>query len=245
MNVLLVADLHYTLQQYDWLQQVAAEFDAVVIAGDLLEVASPVPREGQMIAVLKHLEALQKKTFLMVCSGNHDLTGRNEAGEKSAVWMREVRNLNIPCDGQTLTQHDLTISICPWWDGPHSQKQVLSQLTEDAQQRQHRWVWVYHAPPEDTSISCVGNRTVGDSVLREWIGQFSPDAVLCGHIHNAPFLQNGSWIDRIGKTIVLNPGKQIGAVPSHIILDTTRMEASWHSLMGTTTAPLQSSSDGP
>ena len=57
MNILLVADLHYTLQQYDWLQQVAAEFDAVVIAGDLLEVASPVPREGQMIAVLKHLEA--------------------------------------------------------------------------------------------------------------------------------------------------------------------------------------------
>ena len=64
MNVLLVADLHYTLQQYDWLQQVAAEFDAVVIAGDLLEVASPVPRKGQMIAVLKQQTRLDRRQIM-------------------------------------------------------------------------------------------------------------------------------------------------------------------------------------
>ena len=51
-----------------------------------------------------------------------------------------------------------------------------------------------------------------------WIERFRPGLVLCGHIHNAPFVNQGSWVDRIGDTWVLNPGHQIGPVPAHIEL---------------------------
>ena len=39
VKLLLVADLHYTLRQYDWIDSVAEEFDAVVVAGDKLFVS--------------------------------------------------------------------------------------------------------------------------------------------------------------------------------------------------------------
>ena len=57
MRLLLVADLHYTLRQYDWLLSRAAEFDAVVLAGDLLSIASPVAIEAQIVAMLSRSPA--------------------------------------------------------------------------------------------------------------------------------------------------------------------------------------------
>ena len=53
MKVLLVADLHYTLPQFDWLQQEGSSYDVVVIAGDLLDLASPVPVAAQVVVVTK------------------------------------------------------------------------------------------------------------------------------------------------------------------------------------------------
>jgi Icc-related predicted phosphoesterase len=61
---------------------------------------------------------------------------------------------------------------------------------------------------------------------------FGPDLVLSGHIHNAPFYDEGSWIDRIGKTWVFNPGRQIGPRPTSIVFDLDAMTAEWFSLEG-------------
>ena len=53
--------------------------------------------------------------------------------------------------------------------------------------------------------------------------------VLSGHIHNSPFYVEGSWIDRIGSTWVFNPGRQLGAQPTTIIVDLDTMTAEWSS----------------
>ena len=39
MRLLAVADLHYSLPQFDWVLEVAPDFDVVVLAGDLLELS--------------------------------------------------------------------------------------------------------------------------------------------------------------------------------------------------------------
>ena len=232
MKVLLVADLHYTLKQFDWLHAVAPEFDAVVIAGDLLDIVSTVPLQGQLVVVMNHLKRLQRETRLLVSSGNHDLNGRNAAGEKVARWMSQVRRAGIPCDGDRLEIDGTLVSICPWWDGPASQAEVGEQLAADARARAGRWLWVYHAPPSGSPTSWAGDRHFGDDALVEWIHRFEPDLVLCGHIHQSPFRKGGSWVDRIGKTWVFNAGKQIGPVPCHIVFDTQSGSAIWHSLAG-------------
>jgi Icc-related predicted phosphoesterase len=39
MKILYVADLHYSLKQFDWLLANAGPFDVVAIGGDLLDAA--------------------------------------------------------------------------------------------------------------------------------------------------------------------------------------------------------------
>ena len=238
MKCLLVSDLHYTLKQFDWVDSAAGEFDLVVMAGDQLDISSTVTIDVQMVVILNYLRRLHQKTTLLVCSGNHDLNARNEDNEKFARWMSRVRQLGIPSDGDCLEIGDTLFTICPWWDGPHSRAQVEGQLARDAGRRPARWVWVYHAPPDASPVSWVGQKHFGDADLLGWIHQHQPDMVLTGHIHQSPFCEGGSWIAQIGSTWVFNPGRQIGSVPTHVIVDTGTKRAMWFSLAGNQVAPL-------
>ena len=51
MRILAVSDLHYRLRQLDWLLATPPSVDAVTIAGDLLDVRSPVALDVQAVAV--------------------------------------------------------------------------------------------------------------------------------------------------------------------------------------------------
>ena len=96
----------------------------------------------------------------------------------------------------------------------------------------HRWIWVYHWPPLGSPTCWTGRRDYGDADLGGWIGQHRPDFVLTGHVHESPFKPDGSWIDRIGSTWILNAGHQRGPVPARIELDLDERRATWVSLMG-------------
>ncbi len=72
MRFLYTSDLHYALKQFDWLLSEAADFDLVVIGGDLLDLSSALDADVQITIVEKYLELLRQKTTLVVCSGNHD-----------------------------------------------------------------------------------------------------------------------------------------------------------------------------
>jgi Icc-related predicted phosphoesterase len=95
-----------------------------------------------------------------------------------------------------------------------------------------RWIWLHHAPPAGSRVCWTGRHFAGDEFLLAWIKRFGPDLVLSGHIHNAPFLPNGSWVDRIGEAWVFNPGRQPGPWPAYICLDLTAMQAEWISFEG-------------
>ena len=232
MKFLLVSDLHYTLKQFDWLYGVAERFDLVVIAGDHLDVSAIASVDAQVVVILKYLRRLKERTRLLVSSGNHDLTARAPSGERVARWMTKVRELGVPADGDLIETGDLSITICPWWDGPATQAEVGEQLARDAQRRRRRWMWVYHAPPDESPLSWTGTTHIGDSALREWVRTYAPDIVFTGHIHQAPFRKGGSWVDRIGPTWLFNAGRQIGPCPTHVIVDLAEQRAEWFSLAG-------------
>lgn len=232
MKCLLVADLHYALQQYDWVTDAVDDYDVVVIGGDLLDVSGFVDGRVQIVVILKYLRRLMARTQLVVCSGNHDLDARNEAGEKVARWMDKVRQLGIPTDGDSLMVGETLFTVCPWWDGPSTRQAVFDQLARDAAKPRKSWIWVYHSPPDGSPTSWSRQRSFGDADLAEWIATFRPDIVLTGHIHNAPFDSGGSWADRIGPTWVFNAGRQIGPTPTHIAIHTEEREALWFSFAG-------------
>lgn len=232
MKVLFVADLHYTLKQFDWLVGVASEYEAIIIGGDLLDLSSALDLGVQILVVEKYLDRIRQKTRLLVSSGNHDGDSRNAADESVAQWVRDSKSAGLFVDGDGWEIAGVRMTICPWWDGPVSRAELEAQLEREGQLPRERWVWIHHAPPSNSPVCWTGRKSVGDEFLRGWIERYQPDLVLSGHIHNAPFVKNGSWIDRIGKTWVFNPGKQIGPCPTYIEFDLAAMTAEWMSLEG-------------
>ncbi len=232
MRLLLVSDLHYSLPQFDWVLDVAADFDIVVMAGDHLELGSLVDGRAQSVVVRKYFSRLRARTRLVICSGNHDLDARNEAGEKTAKWLGGAQNEGGLSDGESFVLDQTLFTICPWWDGPLARAGIGEQLAEAAAKRAERWIWIHHAPPDKSPTSWGGARYFGDVELREWIERYRPDIVLSGHVHQSPFVRNGSWVDRIGPTWVFNSGQQFGAPPAHVIIDTDAGEALWFSAAG-------------
>jgi Icc-related predicted phosphoesterase len=232
MRLLLVADLHYSLPQFDWVLEMASRFDVVVLAGDHLDLASLVDGRAQSVVVRKYFSRLRAKTRLITCSGNHDLDGKNEQGEKAPRWLATARQEGVLSDGDSFTFEDTLFTLCPWWDGPIVKAGIAAQLAQQAEQRAPRWIWLHHAPPAKSPTSWGGDRYFGDVELLEWIEQYQPDMVLSGHVHQSPFVKDGSWADRIGQTWVFNAGQQFGAPPTHIVIDTDENEAVWVSAAG-------------
>ena len=232
MRLLFVADLHYTLKQFDWLLREAGDFDLVAIGGDLLDLGSPLDSDIQIAIVEKYLKLLGEKTILLVSSGNHDGDSRNHADESVAEWVKAASRARIHTDGEGFSLDSISFTICPWWDGDVTRAEVEAQLERESALRLDRWIWIYHAPPEGSRTSWAGRRFIGDEYLREWIDRYQPDLVFGGHIHNSPFFEDGSWIDRIGKTWVFNPGRQIGPQPTSLIVDLDAMTAEWRSIEG-------------
>ncbi len=232
MRLLLVADLHYSLPQFDWVLERAPDFDVVVLAGDHLDLASLVDGRAQSVVVRKYFSRLAARTKLVISSGNHDLDARNDAGEKVARWLKGGRPDGVPTDGESFFAGDILFTVCPWWDGPVTRARLAEQLAEAAVKRIDYWIWIHHAPPDKSPVSWGGDRYFGDRELREWIEQYQPDIVVSGHVHQSPFVKDGSWVDRIGKTWVFNAGREFGVPPSHIVLDTDAGEAVWFSSSG-------------
>jgi len=227
MRILFVADLHYALRQFDWLVARAGEFDAVAIGGDLLDLGSALEIDVQIVVVEKYLARLRERTRVLVCSGNHDGDARNPAGESIATWLQTTRAERLHVDFDHVDLDGTLVTVCPWWDGPASRAELEALLAAGAARPRARWVWLHHAPPDQARVSWTGRKFAGDSFLVEWIQRFEPDLVLSGHIHNAPFYAEGSWIDRVGRAWVVNPGRQIGPVPAFIAFDLETMQASW------------------
>jgi Icc-related predicted phosphoesterase len=233
MRLLLVSDLHYRLRQFDWLMATAADaslgVDVLVIAGDLLDIRSAVPLDAQAIAVAAQLRSLGGQITVLSSSGNHDLDARDGAGEKTAQWLSRARSEGVHVDGDSLLVHDTLFTVCPWWDGPQGRADLEARLVAEAERPKRRWVWVYHSPPTGSPLSWDGRREFGDDALAEWLPRFSPDVVLTGHIHQAPFVDGGGWAHRIGPTWLFNAGQQPGAVPTYVLVDLDEGSAVWMS----------------
>jgi Icc-related predicted phosphoesterase len=227
MKFLLVSDLHYVLKHFDWVLSIASQFDAVVIAGDQIDGRSHVYMRVQIPVILKYMERLQAQTQLLVCSGNHDVNVRGGDGERIARWLEPARNSGIITDGNSFEKNGTLFTVCPWWDGPKTREHISEQLAADAEKTRQSWIWVYHGPPDNSPTSWTGKRHYGDAGLVTLIEQFQPDIVLTGHIHEAPFVDDGSWVDQIGATWIFNSGRERSPYPPHIVISVEKQTAIW------------------
>lgn len=245
MRILVVSDLHYNLKQFDWLMDVGSEYDLVIIAGDLLDVVGHADLDTQIVVVVKYLNRLRDQVPVVVCSGNHDGDAKNASGEYICEWLQKARKENLFVDGEGFDCSGGTFCVCPWWDGPQSRQEMMEFIEAQAAKPRKLWMWVHHAPPTESPISWTGSKDAGDSFFLECLATYRPFLALSGHIHNSPFAQGGRWVDRIGETWVFNAGRQMAPIPSYIVLDLDRMEATWYSLSGAESVDLSSTACEP
>ena len=229
MRLFFTADLHFSLKQFDWLLEHAGQYDLIVIGGDLLDLSSTLDLDVQITVIEKYLGLIRQRAKLVVSSGNHDGDSRNAGDESVAQWMQEFRSDGLYVDGDSFDFTDTRVTVCPWWDGDISRAELEAQLEREAALPHGRWIWIHHAPPTGANTSWSGRKFIGDEFLRQWIDRFQPDMVLSGHIHNAPFMEPGSWIDRVGRTWVFNCGRQPGPAPTSLTIDLEKMTAEWNS----------------
>ncbi len=232
MKILVVSDLHYRLKQFDWILVQAERFDSIIIAGDLLDISSNVNLSVQIEVLNKYLCKLRQQTQVLVCSGNHDGDIKNQYDEFEARWIQRLSYDNIHVDGTFVYWGQTLVSIFPWWDGEFSKQVVNEQFQSQSQLNFQQWIWVYHAPPDNSPVSWTGKRHIGDSALNAWIDRYQPSMVFSGHIHQSPYTKAGDWKDQIGHTWVFNSGSYLGDIPPYLVVDLQRMQAEWHSLAG-------------
>jgi len=238
VRILAASDLHYRLVHYDWLVRACENADVVALSGDLADVVNPVPIDVQSVVLGKYLAALSDKALVLAASGNHDLDGPGHHGEQVSGWLRRIADDRVHTDGRSVDVDGVRFTVCPWWDGPVTRAEVGQQLAAASVDRPGTWIWLYHAPPAGTVLCRDGRREFPDHELAAWIEQYQPDVVLCGHIHQAPWVTGGSWYARLGRTLVFNPGKQVGPIPPHITLDTEARTANWYGVFESETISL-------
>lgn len=92
-----------------------------------------------------------------------------------------------------------------------------------------RAILVTHCPPADTRCDVLyDGRHAGSKAIRRWIERWQPMLTLHGHIHESPEM-SGSFVDRIGKTITVNPGSD-KETPHLVMIELEKLDEMTHSV---------------
>lgn len=203
MNILHVANLHQNYAWFDWVKHHAPKYDAVVIAGDLLNSLDQSPD-----TVAKQIEWTDNwlKDFpvrLFVCSGEHDYFPPRRGIEEhsNGAWLQRCARPNLWVDGQTARIGGLRWAVLPWlWTEWPCKTDVV----------------IVHEPPCNSDVSEVAKKNKGSYEVYEGIRTHGPRWVLSGHVH-----ESKSWAAKIHDTMAHNPlCYPLENEPCHITLDT-------------------------
>lgn len=200
MKILVLSDLHANNSILDKMGGQFSKADAVVFAGDFAECFKPETGKAA-------LEALcTKHDSIFAVLGNCDepefieeLEGQDICVERSLVFHDGLAFAGSGggtyFTGKTANERDENEILSDFNIVENSVKD-----TGDAS----LWkslILISHNPPKDTKCDAVNESLhAGSQLFTDFIKQNQPLAVICGHIHE------GRAIDKIGETVIINPG---------------------------------------
>lgn len=219
MKIPHVADLHFRQPWFEWVATQASQFDAVCIAGDLLNMW--ITRDVSLCAQTKWVRDWARYSFkgrLFVCSGNHDWWTNDEITDTdaSAGWLRKLARGEVTSDNQGA-----------WIDGIYFYCHSYAARAPFPTVETKQWILLHHEPPVGCNAAIAGDSLAdwGSSYLREQLSVASPAPflVLSGHVHRPK-----SWRRQSGRSWVLNPAYDDEAnVPNHLKIDLSTGLVTW------------------
>jgi Icc-related predicted phosphoesterase len=119
-------------------------------------------------------------------------------------------------------------------DGPVPGETIADALAELGRlSPPERTVYCLHSPPYDTLCDVIPDGShVGSRAIRRFLERAQPPLVLSGHVHESPRL-TGAYRDRIGRTLVVNPGQFEGKRFCAVTFDVDDPGGTlWHTVRG-------------
>jgi hypothetical protein len=191
LNIIVIADVHSSRGAYEKTVQKAkeAQADVVCVCGDLTHFGTLKEAE-EYLSILAQSQA---RVFFV--PGNLDSPDIVNAKIEGATCIhavcRNVKDYSFVGLGALHRAFEVPEDKITQW--------LQKGSSECAQAK--RTVIVSHVPPRDTKVdfAFIGGHA-GSRNLSRFIMDTKPVAVFCGHIHE------GRGIDRIGDTVIVNPG---------------------------------------
>ncbi|MBO4300072.1 MAG: metallophosphoesterase family protein [Desulfovibrio sp.] len=191
---IVVGDIHDEAERFDTIPDISRA-NGIIVSGDLT-VEGGVPQAER---VMNSLCAFNLPVLAQI--GNMD---RPEID----AWLTD-KDWNLHTVMRELTPEVAAFGVGGSTPTPFSTPSEFSE-SDVAAWLEASWrkvcayphqVLVSHNPPKDTACDVIpGNVHVGSTAVREFLEKAQPEICVCGHIHEA------RAIDRVGRTLVINPG---------------------------------------
>ncbi|MCI7441081.1 MAG: metallophosphoesterase family protein [Treponema sp.] len=195
MKFLVISDIHGETEMIEKLDPCFKKADGVIFAGDFAKFE----HEETGLPVLQLLCKKHETIFAVI--GNCD----------KADFISELESRDV-CVQKTLVMHD-GIAFCGSGGGSkftgttpneREDRELLSDfniITSEGKQEWNNLIAIMHNPPKDTECDKVAPAVhVGSPLLRTFIDDYKPLAVVTGHIHES------FAVCKCGDTTVVNPG---------------------------------------
>ena len=194
MRIVCASDIHLAFGAIERLADELRDADLVLLAGDLTHFGDP-PEAFQVVDAFR-----RHGPRVLAVTGNLDMVWVIDAFRDAGISLHGdgvmLGSLGIfGCGGSNITPMDTPTE----WEEPE-----LTAILERGYATvaaAARRLLVCHVPPFDTRLDRLVNGTpVGSPAVRQFLEQRQPNLAVVGHIHE------GRGIDRIGGTIIVNPG---------------------------------------
>ena len=194
MKILVFTDIHADARAFEHIERLIRQEspDILIDCGDISIF------ENHLDELIERLASYRIQTLIL--HGNHETEVAMEKAckpHKNLIFMHD-RILQI---GNTV--------FFGWGGGGFAKRE--SAFTKAARKavdifnnikaRDRNLILLTHAPPRNTRLDGLFDSHVGNRSITEFIEKHQPRYAFCGHIH-----ENSRKQDRIGKTIIINPG---------------------------------------
>ncbi len=217
MKILAITDIHSRIGYVRKLTNILDEVDVAVIAGDVTYFESTD-------YALEIISLISGRKITVFVPGNCD--------DPSLIEVKKENNaVNIHGDYYILDEVVFVgiggSNITPFNTPIEYSEEELWKLVSNVFQKLSKEkfkglkILVSHPPPYNTKLDkTYFGQHVGSISIRKVIELFKPNLCICGHIHEA------RGVDKLGETIILNPGPLMRKYYALIEINNTNIEVS-------------------
>jgi uncharacterized protein len=198
MKILAFTDMHGSTKAFEKIKKKAKEADIILNCGDFTIF------EQRMPFFLKKFDSLKKP--MLIVPGNHESEEDLSAACKNLKYVRCVidEEAIFEADGESI------IILAAEGNGfrlkdPRFEDvaKKLKHFLKLKDNKGKKIILMTHAPPYGTTLDRLMDGQTGNKSIRNFIKDIKPVYSFHGHIE-----ENNGATDKIGKTIVVNPGPE-------------------------------------